>query len=251
MIKIGVPACFLYQDTERKVFGPKVLSYVENDMVKFICQKGVMPILIPDVEPELQQQYLDEVDGFVFQGGNDVNPLTYATKHLDEEKWPGDKYRDEFEIKILNYAIHSKKPVLGICRGFQLINVAYGGTLHQDIPTMVGNSVKHRDAIEYDHVHHSVRVEEGSLLYEAYGERELEVNSVHHQAVKNLAPNFIVEATSPDDGIIEAIRFHDLKEHFVWGVQWHPEFNHTLGDQIAPANPIIDKFLKEVRARKK
>ena len=249
MIKIGVPACFLYEDPNRLVYGQKVLSYIESDMMRYLTRPGIMPMLIPDVRPELQQQFLDEVDCFVFQGGNDVDPSTYATKHLDKDKWPGDKYRDEYEIKIMNYAIKSKKPLLGICRGFQLINVAYGGTLHQDIPTMLGTKRVHRDAKEYDKVHHDVELKDDSLLYKIYDEKQIYVNSIHHQAVKNLAPNFIVEATSPEDDIIEAIRFHDLNEHFVWGVQWHPEFNHTLGDKIADAAPILDKFLDEVKSR--
>ena len=122
IIKIGLTPCFMYPDTNRLVFGHKSLTYMENDMVKFIASSGAMPILIPDLNDDLLAKYLDEMDAFVFQGGVDVAPKSYNDKEIEDGKWPGDFYRDEFELKILDYAMKNNKPILGICRGFQIIN---------------------------------------------------------------------------------------------------------------------------------
>ena len=104
LIKIGVTACFMYPDVERVVFGRKSLSYFENDMFKYLTRKGVMPILIPDLEGELFEQYLNEMDAFVFQGGVDLAPETYGDEPIESGKWRGDAYRDAYELKIMDFA---------------------------------------------------------------------------------------------------------------------------------------------------
>lgn len=247
MIKLGVSACFMYKDIQRQVFGHKTLSYVENDMYCFLAQKGVMPILIPDVEDSLQKQYLNEIDGLVLQGGVDVSPKSYGEEGIENNRWPGDYYRDQYELKLVDWAFKNNKPILGICRGMQILNVYFGGTLYQDLEIQTKTHIRHRCANEYDKIQHGVELASDSFLKEAYQADKIEVNTVHHQGVKDLGKNLIVEATSHEDNLIEAFRHKDKP---VWGVQWHPEFNLTLKGKIPPAKPIMDKFLEMIKETK-
>ena len=122
MIKLGVSTFFIYHEPKRNIFRAKSLSYVENDMANFVTRKGVLPVLIPDIKDEkLLNDILREMDGFVLQGGADLAPETYGEKPIG--KWKGDAYRDTFELNILDYAVKNSKPIMGICRGFQLMNV--------------------------------------------------------------------------------------------------------------------------------
>lgn len=239
MLKIGVSACFMYPDVNRKVFGPKTLSYIENDMFAYLSSEGVMPILIPNLETGLPRQYLENIDGIVLQGGSDLSPQTYNEAYLDQGRWPGDRLRDVYEFKIMDWAVKSKIPVLGICRGAQLINAYFGGTLYQDIETQLPNSLSHRDALVYDRVKHKVELSSNGLLHKAYQQKEIHVNSVHHQGIKELGDGLLVEAVSPPDKIIEAIRHEELP---ILGVQWHPEFHHTIKEQLSDPQKILDIF---------
>jgi putative glutamine amidotransferase len=133
MIKIGVSACFMYPDPTRTVFGHKQLTYFEHDMSRYLSRPGVMPILLPDLPWEELEQYLNEMDGFVFQGGADISPSTYGDEMIENGRWPGDRHRDQYELKIMDWAFKNKKPIFGICRGFQLLNVYFGGKMYQDL----------------------------------------------------------------------------------------------------------------------
>lgn len=248
MIKIAMTPCFMYKDPNRVVFGHKNLTYMENDMVNYLAREGVMPYLLPDLPPHLLKAYLDEADGFVIQGGSDLSPESYGEPFLDKDRWPGDKYRDDYELKVIDYAFKNNKPIYGICRGFQVLNAYFGGTLHQDINTVVKTDQVHRDANLYDNINHSIDVEKSGLLYKLYGELTLQVNSVHHQAVKKLGDKLVADASSSTDQIIEA--FHYDGEETVFGVQWHPEFSPTLGDKVCDPTPLYDYFLEEVEKRK-
>ena len=232
MKKIGVSACFMYPDKERIVFGPKSLSYLENDMARYLTQQKVMPVLLPDLEDELLLSLLSEMDGFVFQGGTDIAPQTYGDPPND--RWPGDLYRDQYELKIMDYAIKNGKAVLGICRGFQLMNVYFGGTLYQDIETDHSQAFMHRDAHQYDQLTHEVHFSPNLLLDKLHQDRlERTVNSVHHQGVKKLGNDLEVLAESSEDGLIEAFHWTKAPEGKVMGVQWHPEFfRHSEGELI-------------------
>lgn len=242
MIKIGVSACFMYPDVERVVFGPKTLVYLENDMSQYLSRPGVMPILIPDYEGDRMKEFLDEMDGFVFQGGADLAPESYGEEPIG--KWKGDRYRDEYELAIMDYAVKSGKPVFCICRGFQVMNTYFGGTLYQDIETQRPDAIKHRDAIVYDRVNHEVVFNKGGLLDKLYeGVEAPRVNSVHHQGVKDLGKDLKVLATSKDDGIIEAFTWTGDEDGKVMGVQWHPEYFHTIQNQLIDAHRLYDYFL--------
>lgn len=245
MIKIGISACFIYPDKERIVFGPKSLTYIENDMANYLTKKGVLPVLIPDVKTDLIMDILSEMDGFVFQGGVDLAPETYGEKPIG--KWKGDAYRDQYELKIMDYAIKNSKPVYAICRGMQLMNVYFGGTLYQDTVTQNLDAEDHRSAELYDTIKHPIEFVEGTFLDKLYsGVENPNVNTVHHQAVKDLGNDLEVYATSAD-GLIEAFGYTKEPEGKVFGVQWHPEFSPTLGAAVIDEELLYEAFLKHTK----
>ena len=167
---------------------------------------------------------LDNCDGVMLTGGVDVDPVLYG----EDERHPTvelDAARDEYEMELARLALQRDLPLLAICRGAQVLNVAAGGTLIQDIPSAQPGSLAHQQSGPKDEPSHAVQVVEGtclSLLMQGAGAetRELQVNSRHHQSVKDAAPGFIVSATAPD-GIVEAIE--RPASDFCLGVQWHPE----------------------------
>ncbi len=253
MLKIGLSACFMYPDPTRTVFGHKSLTYLENDMARYVAREGVLPILIPDLPTERLLPILEQLDGIVFQGGADLCPETYGEPYLDKARWPGDKHRDTYEFALADFFFKNGLPMLGICRGFQVLNCYFGGTLHQDIPTLIQTSTEHRNAQTYDRVHHGVSLTQGGWLSGLYKKDQLEVNSVHHQCVKTLGRDLRIEARSTTDGLIEAFTHANFSNHFVAGVQWHPEFSPTLAGVVDEPQPIVVDFLKaaESRARNK
>ncbi len=245
MIKIGITSCFMYPDKNRTVFGPKTLNYLENDMARYVTQKGILPVLIPDVADEYLFDILDELDGFVLQGGSDLAPETYGETPIG--KWKGDPYRDQYELKILDYAIKNSRPVLGICRGFQLMNAYFGGTLYQDTATQQPTLPLHRSAERYDTLKHGVSFIDNTVLHKLYGNDEPKlVNSVHHQAIKDLGDNLEPYAVSTD-GLIEAFGYTKEPAGKVIGVQWHPEFSHTLKNELIDEHKLYDLFLQHVK----
>lgn len=246
MIKLGVTTCFMYPDVNRTVFGHKTLTYFEHDMSRFLSRIGVMPILLPDVPWEELEQYLKEMDGFVFQGGADISPKTYHEEMIENGRWPGDFHRDQYELKIMDWAFKNKKPILAICRGFQLANVYFGGSLYQDLKIETKTNVEHRNAELYDKIFHTVECTSESLLEKIYHQKMLTVNSVHHQGIKVLGKDLVVDAISPDDKIIEAFHYKNMDEHFVLAVQWHPEFSHTIKETVINPEPLLNYFLKRL-----
>jgi putative glutamine amidotransferase len=248
VIHIGVSACFMYPDPSRAVFGHKQLSYFEHDMSRWLARPGVIPVLIPDLPSERLLPILELMDGFVLQGGADIAPETYGETPIENGRWPGDRHRDRYELSILEWAFRKRKPTLGICRGFQLMNVFFGGTLHQDLKLQTGTPVEHRNAETYDRVNHEVECPEGSRLLELYSAPRFRVNSVHHQGVKTLGRTLTIDARCPDDGLIEAFHYSGPEPVWFQAVQWHPEFSHTLGSTVIDPEPLLDRFLKETNA---
>ena len=194
--------------------------------------------------------YAQWLDGLVLHGGADVSPLSYGEQPL-HERWAGDKIRDEYEIDLVAAFERHGKPVFGVCRGLQLMNVAFGGTLYQDIPTQLPQALRHRDPVTYDLNFHSVDIVPGTRLAGLYPDAtRVKVNSIHHQAVRQLAPGFAVEAVSDEDGLVEAIRRSDPARPYLAAVQWHPEFHQPGSDTIDDAALLTD-FLAAARATRK
>ena len=249
MIKIAISAAFMYPDSGRAVFGAKTLSYVESDLFAYVSKKGILPVLIPDVADDLMVDLVNEVDGFIFQGGSDLSPESYGESPIKNGRWKGDRTRDVYELKLMAHAENSGKPIMGVCRGMQLLNVYYGGSLYQDLSTQHPEATGHRNAEAYDRVKHAVTFQEGSALAAMYKEiQNPHVNSVHHQAIKSLAPGLRATAYSAPDKLVEAIEVRD-KPH-IFGVQWHPEFSHTLGSEVLPADRLFDYFLSLIHHSK-
>ena len=241
MIKIGIASSFLYPYAARhEALGPKTMIYTVREMPRLVARSGVMPILIPDLDdPQLLREFLDQMDGFLFTGGNDLAPESYGENPLNS-KCEGDSERDRHEFEVIDYAVRNRRPVLGICRGMQLINVYFGGTLHQDIAHDLPKALKHQDYALFDELIHSISLVPGGLLEKLYGAREnIVVNSIHHQAVKVLGKGLRVEAMGTEDEVIESISDGER----VLGVQWHPEFPSASQEQVLSPIPLVDYFI--------
>lgn len=252
-LKIGISACFMHADPNRALFTGKTLQYVEQSIAHWVMSTGSLAVMIPSPTGATQRgdvtldHYAQWLDGLVLHGGADVSPLSYGEAPL-QEKWAGDKIRDEYEIDLVAAFERAGKPVFGVCRGLQLLNVAYGGTLYQDIATQVPDSLSHRDASVYDRNFHPVDIVPGSRLAQLYpGQQRVKVNSIHHQAIKDLADGFVTEAVSREDGLIEAIRRPDAGKPYMAAVQWHPEFHQPGSDAIDDA-ALLEDFLAAARA---
>src|SRR5215470_3214295 len=161
MIKVGISACFFHADPERPIFKGMTLQYIEQNMAHWVMQKNAMALMIPSPDGPTRRgsseigvgDYAHELDALVLMGGSDVCPETYGERPLKPE-WNGDRVRDDYEIALLRAFMAAGKPVLGVCRGAQVINVAFGGTLHQDIRTQVPDALGHVDHQAYDgHAH--------------------------------------------------------------------------------------------------
>ena len=255
-LKIGISACFQHADPKRQLFTGKTLQYVEQSIVHWVMSTGALAVMVPSPTGETQrgdatlEHYAQWLDGLVLHGGADVSPLSYGEQPL-HEKWSGDRIRDEYEIALVNAFEREGKPVFGVCRGLQLMNVAYGGTLYQDIETQVPGALRHRDAEVYDQNFHSVEIVPGSRLAALYPDAgRVRVNSIHHQAIKDLAPGFAVEAISHEDGLVEAIRRQDTHKPYLAAVQWHPEF-HRSGSKAIDDASLLDDFLRAAHERRK
>lgn len=186
----------------------------------------VFPFIDGDSEAEDLKRLAEMCDGFLFTGGPDVSPALYGEDVLNDTVFCVEK-RDRMEQIVLAQAMVAKKPILGICRGVQFINVVLGGSLFQDIPVQHPSGVNHRQEPPFDAPVHQVEIVKDSPLWKCLlgaeagqKERLLPVNSMHHQAVKDVAPKLDVMAVS-EDGLIEALYMPDYP--FLWAVQWHPE----------------------------
>ena len=187
-------------------------------------QAGGLPIMLPLTDDDAAlRQLADTCDGFLLTGGQDVSPALYGAAPAPAcgETCPA---RDAMETKLLALALEQDKPVLGICRGIQFLNVYLGGTLYQDLPTEHPSAAEHHQKPPYDVPVHSVTLTAGSPLWALLGKDTLAVNSLH-QAIKTLAPGLAAMAVS-EDGLTEAVCLPDKR--FVWAVQWHPEFSFPV-----------------------
>jgi putative glutamine amidotransferase len=207
---------------------------------------GAIPWMVPllDDDTETLRGIYERLDGVFIAGGVDVDPASYQAERR-ELCGRTDRARDRVELLFTRWALEEGKPVLGVCRGMQVINVVAGGTLYQDCTDEHPDAIKHdyfpNAGYARDYLAHSVRVAPGTRLHRIFGADVVRVNSMHHQGIRELGPGMLASAFSPD-GLIEALEVED--DRFVIGVQWHPEM---LIDQDAPTHRLFSDFIDAAR----
>lgn len=217
-----------------------VLGHTYTDSV---LRAGGLPVLLVPVPDQDIATVLDAVDGIVLTGGGDIDPARYAEVNSGSAARI-DFDRDEFEIELVHHAKQRRMPMLAICRGIQVLNVALGGTLIQDIGTEIGSHTHDRIGEEAYVSHQAVKIEPGCVIAQIVGDTELMVNSIHHQAIKELGDGLAAIAWA-EDGIIEAVEHEDSAWPLI-AVQWHPEYLRQRDDDASLA---IFRALVDAAAR--
>lgn len=216
---IGITAWRRDLDT---FLGRERLQTLSDYYARAVIDAEMVPLIFPNGQsPERAHRLVSLVDGLLLSGGDDVDPTSYG--HEADQSKGQDREVDDFEIALVREAERQGKPVLAICRGIQLLNVALGGTLRQEVtsPGTVHEPIaEDADPEILNQRRHVVRFEPDSLLADAYGSTELKTNTLHHQGIQDLASHLIVEGTT-EDGLVEAARCRG--EWWALGVQWHPE----------------------------
>jgi putative glutamine amidotransferase len=219
--RIGISCSMEHQDRKRSFPTPSTFDYLKRSYYEAVERSGGTALLLPNTRRTDQiREYLRTVDGILVSGGNDVDPVFYGERKK-AENLSITRERDRFEIELVRKAKAEMIPVLAICRGMQLVNVAFGGSLYQDFRfqekfmdhTLKGSARYRR--------RHPVNIKEGSRLFGVIGKAKIMTNTDHHQMVRKVAPGFVAKAWSRKDGVIEAIESRD-NDYFLC-VQWHPE----------------------------
>jgi putative glutamine amidotransferase len=235
----------------------KHIHYLEQSVGHWVQSAGALPVLVPPgFAGVTATHYGQALDGLVLQGGNDVAPPHYGEAPLHDD-WHGDAVRDQYELDLIRAFVAAGKPVFGICRGLQLLNVCFGGSLYQDINTQLLQPQSklqlqpntHRELGRYENHFHPIEFVPGTHLAGLYPQlSQATTNSIHHQGIKDLAPEFIVEARCPEDGLIEAVRWRGPS--YVAAVQWHPEFHRADDPNTLDDGPMLRDFLAAVQRMK-
>lgn len=250
-VRIGLSARIFHPELGASGLKAKTLQVLEPSIAQWVMTRGVLVLMVPSVLQDSAlmrsnirlRDYAEYLDGLILQGGADVSPQAYGEEPLQPE-WNGDPVRDAYELELLHEFMEAGKPVLGICRGMQLINVALGGTLYQDLPSQQPGSVTHEHS-DFDRNIHSISFTENGQLARWFSATSGgKVVSIHHQGIKNFGRDLVVEA-SAEDQVIEAIRWKGRS--FVFGVQWHPEFHQQPGIDLLDCAPLLEAFLGAAR----
>jgi putative glutamine amidotransferase len=252
VLKIGVSPRLFHPQPDARGLQSKTLQYLEQSVAHWVMSRDVLVFMVPTVDQDgllhrsniRVAEYARVLDGLVLQGGADVSPSSYGESPLRAE-WAGDRVRDVYEIELVHEFIEAGKPVLGICRGAQLVNVAFGGTLYQDVATQLPEAGRHVTD-DYEKHLHDIRFAPGSGLARLYrGVERPRVTSIHHQSIKDLGRGLKAEAFAEPDGVIEAVR--GTGPSYVFAVQWHPEFHHVGNQGALDCAPILEEFLAAAR----
>lgn len=213
-----------------------------EDYVRAVEDAGGLAVGLPPAsDVERVVAHASYLHGILIPGGNDVDPNLYG-EDITPENGPIEPVRDRFELPLVRWALEQGVPILGICRGMQVLNVAAGGTLYQDIPSQTGTRLQHRQKAPRSYATHGVNVAEGSMLARALGVTSCRVNTFHHQAVREVAPGFVASAHATD-GLVEAI---ERPGHpFALGVQWHPE---AMQEEDPVQAALFARFVAAARA---
>lgn len=233
---IGITSALI---SEEQDYGTMQRHRVSADYSEAVLAAGGLPIILPPQDGTIDQ-ILDLVDGLIFSGGADIDPARYGESEVHPMTYDISDERDRFEIDLLAAAVAQDKPVLCICRGIQVLNVALGGSLIQHIDDTVEDALTHRQheaGIMADKSSHNVTFVEGSLSSEVFETSALPVNSLHHQSLATAADRVQVEGVSAD-GVIESVSVPGCR--FVLGLQWHPELLFkTMPDQLKPFEALV------------
>ncbi|MCB9357091.1 MAG: gamma-glutamyl-gamma-aminobutyrate hydrolase family protein [Calditrichaeota bacterium] len=238
---IGISPGFAGPDPDRKFASAGRVNFCDLNYIEGIANAGGLPFLLGHTSDRDQmERYADHIDGLVLIGGVDVQPERYGQIAEATEQTPVPE-RDEFEFEFLNVFWEREKPILAICRGFQVLNIFFGGTLVQDIPSHLG-PVHHLQSPGSTTIAHSVRLEEGSLLHSVFGETQIDVNSFHHQTIEKLGRGLKAVGWS-DEGLIEVIE-HEANSCLL-AVQWHPERMRDSEQQLQLFKYFVDCCARE------
>lgn len=216
-------------------------AYVNNDYIRAVNNNGGVALILPTSPAETAKQIIAAIDGLILSGGQDVNPFNYG-EEIQQKCGAIFPARDDFEFALLEAAEAKKIPVLGICRGAQIINVYRGGTLYQDISYRAEHTIRHFQLQDPPIPTHKIGITVNSLLDRTIQKDSMLVNSFHHQLVKSVPVSLQISGTT-SDGVVEALE--DASFEFFLGVQFHPEM---LIDSVQSANQIFQKLI-EVAAK--
>lgn len=217
--------------------------YMRPAYMKAIRDAGGIPVILPlEADEEDLRQLLLQADGVLFTGGPDIHPFYFGE---ETQRFCGNvsMKRDSMELSLLNLSVEMKKPILGICRGIQLLNIGLGGDVYQDLPSQFEEDfpIAHTQPFGYDIPSHTVSVTDGTLLSKITQSGSIRVNSMHHQAVRKVAPGLVASGFAPG-GLIEAVEMPGYP--FFLGVQWHPEY---LWEHDDAARRIFGYFVDAAR----
>jgi putative glutamine amidotransferase len=219
---------------------------LREDYVRSVETAGGLPLVVAPGRPEDAPEFLDHVGGLLLTGGADIHPKHYGEEPHEKLGRTFDE-RDAFELALCREALRRDLPILAICRGHQVLNVATGGTLIQDIPSEVTGACAHDPDVERWETCHEVEILPGTRLREILGTERAAVNSFHHQSVKQLGRDLVLSARSPD-GVVEGIEMPRALRRFVVGVQWHPE---SFWDHPPGFKPLFEALVGAVDGRRR
>jgi putative glutamine amidotransferase len=218
-------------------------SYVNHDYVSSLERSGAVPLMLPVIaDPAAIRRQVAAVDGLVFSGGYDPNPLLYGENPSRRIEFIFPEV-DEYQLAVVHAADELRKPILGICRGLQILNIAFGGTLYQDLSLIPNSYIQHVQKSRRDAKSHQVTVVKDTILAGIINENTILTNSFHHLAIKDLAPGFAVNALAAD-GVIEG--FERRGDVPILAVQWHPEMMYEKHQEM---RGIFDAFVRMMEPR--